>query len=814
MWGEPQERRTVAESLRSHSDGVARAEPEYTPLLRPDVCQNKRRTLMLGAGALVVAAAIAIGVGVGVGLSRGTANARRAAYVLFESCADISAAFGGAAVLSPDQYVQYMTYADDKQTPNPKFPGDYCHYCNCSIPRPPQPEMMEKMGDMIAMSQSATSEAASADKSAGAEDFTGTNNQITDVDEADYVKNDGKFIYMLPRDTMEAQLVIVRAFPVENAAVVSTTDLSQYSFSPRNLLLEGDVLVVVGESWLSDSDRRGKTVGAGPAGAFSMSTVVQQMWDVSNRSAPRLESTVQLEGNYLAARMVDGRAYLVIQTYPTFVPAAASSSSPSQKTLRSASPLFRQLAPGVAGKKQLRAAVGFQALEKGCNRIGRLSGLGDVSTWITVFAMDADKARSTTYGTYKSVTLAGRGHIVYVSAQRIYVASTTYDYQRVSRDQIVKGASPTRDTPKPARGVWSAILAFDLNSGAPAFAGLGVVDGSIINQFAMDEFQGHLRVATTRGEMWATPTTSESLISVLDQDLRPVGLLGGLAPGERIYSVRFMGSRGYVVTYRQVDPFFVFDLSKPGSPQMLGYLKIPGFSDYLHPLDATHMLGVGKDTQEVNGAIMTKGVKLSLFNVADPEKPQEDAVLVLGDSGTSTEVSYEHKAFLYHKSSGVIVLPIDLHQAERCKEPRTEGGACPGFAEWGAPSTFQGAYVLYLEGSDKKRFRVHGRITHEHLAGERNNPTDTGRVMFGLWGGWDWRASLRRVYRSIFMDSLLYTLSDRHLQAHLLSTMEEKAVLNLTMPVCYPAQVYADNGHSNPWVSGPGNLGRRGYSVN
>ena len=197
-------------------------------------------------------------------------------------------------------------------------------------------------------------------------------------------------------------------------------------------------------------------------------------------------------------------------------------------------------------------------------------------------------------------------------------------------------------------------------------------------------------------------------------------------------------------------------------------------------------------------------VQLSLFNVADPEKPQEEAVLVLGDSGTSTEVSYEHKAFLYHESSGVIVLPIDLHQAESCKEPRTQGGACPGFSEWGAPSTtFQGAYVLYLEGSDTKRFRVHGRITHEHLAKERNNAADTGRVMFGLWGGWNWRASLRRVYRSIYMDGLLYTLSDRHMQAHLLSTMAEKAVLNWTMPVCYPAQVYADSGHSNPWVRVP-----------
>ena len=119
----------------------------------------------------------------------------------------------------------------------------------------------------------------------------------------------------------------------------------------------------------------------------------------------------------------------------------------------------------MAGNKQLRAKVGFQALENGCSKIGRLTGLGDVSTWITVFATDADKARPTTYGTYKSVTHAGRGHIVYVSTQRIYVASTTYDYERLSLDQVVKDATkaPTQDAPKPTRGVWSAILAFDMN---------------------------------------------------------------------------------------------------------------------------------------------------------------------------------------------------------------------------------------------------------------------------------------------------------------------------------------------------------------
>jgi hypothetical protein len=167
---------------------------------------------------------------------------------------------------------------------------------------------------------------------------------------------------------------------------------------------------------------------------------------------------------------------------------------------------------------------------------------------------------------------------------------------------------------------------------------------------------------------------------------------------------------------------------------------------------------------------------------------------------------------------------------EKCREERTVGGACPDATDW-APTTFQGAYVIYLDGDATKSFRVHGRITHEHLSGTTNVASDTSRVMWGLWGGWGWRSSLRRVYRSIFMDGLLYTLSDRHMQvlicvtlwklgledmcicfavcnvshqpltrhppqAHRLDTMEELAMLNMTMPTCYPASVWAN---SNPY---------------
>lgn len=198
------------------------------------------------------------------------------------------------------------------------------------------------------------------------------------------------------------------------------------------------------------------------------------------------------------------------------------------------------------------------------------------------------------------------------------------------------------------------------------------------------------------------------------------------------------------------------------------------------------------DTEEVNGGVVRKGVKLSLFDVSDPENPKEQAVLVLGDQGTLTEVSYEHKAFMYHAASGLIALPVDLHQLQQCKQPRTPGGTCPnaGSDKYSA-STFQGAYIIYMKNdtNGKMQLTVHGRVSHERTdAGA--NAADTSSLFWGGWGGW--RESLRRIYRSVYMDGLLYTISDRHLQVHKLDTLMKVATLNITYPTCVPAKVWAE----------------------
>ncbi len=191
----------------------------------------------------------------------------------------------------------------------------------------------------------------------------------------------------------------------------------------------------------------------------------------------------------------------------------------------------------------------------------------------------------------------------------------------------------------------------------------GVADGSVpgwvLNQFSMDESDGYFRIATTTGHAWGV-STSKNNVYVLDEDLKVVGELEDLAPGEQIYSARFMGNRLYLVTFKKVDPLFVIDLADPTAPRVLGKLKIPGYSNYLHPYDEKHVIGLGKEAVDSEGGSFAwyQGVKLSLFDVSDVSNPREVAKLEIGDRGTDSPALYDHKAFLFSRERNLLVIPI------------------------------------------------------------------------------------------------------------------------------------------------------------
>jgi uncharacterized secreted protein with C-terminal beta-propeller domain len=248
------------------------------------------------------------------------------------------------------------------------------------------------------------------------------------------------------------------------------------------------------------------------------------------------------------------------------------------------------------------------------------------------------------------------------------------------------------------------------------------------------------------------PTQPATLnhLYVLDEGMNIVGKLEDLAKGESIYSARFIGNRAYLVTFVRIDPLFVIDLSDPANPKVLGELKIPGVSDYLHPYDENHIIGVGKSTGEVEpaGWARFKGVKLSLFDVSDVSNPKEVAKYEIGERGTDSEALRDHKAFLFSKSKNLLVIPVML--VEKTDEQ----------SYW--QPNWQGAYVFSLTLQDG--FTLKGRITHADAAASEER--------YYYYGPYS-------VTRSLYMDDVLYTISGTLVKANNLNDMSEISKVNL-----------------------------------
>jgi len=275
----------------------------------------------------------------------------------------------------------------------------------------------------------------------------------------------------------------------------------------------------------------------------------------------------------------------------------------------------------------------------------------------------------------------------------------------------------------------------------------GEIPGMVLNQFAMDEYDGYFRVATTvHGEK------ALNNVYVLNMALNITGSLTDLALGETIYSARFMGERCYLVTFRNIDPLFVIDLSNPTNPRLLGELKITGYSSYLHPYDENHIIGIGKETvAEQEDFAWYQGVKISLFDVSDVSNPREISKYEIGDRGTDSPVLWDHKAFLFDKERNLLVMPVLEAKINATQYP--EG--VPSWA-YGQP-VWQGAYVFDI--SVDNGLQLKGKITHVE------NITDPEQ-------GYYYYYSPFAVERSLYIDNVLYTISQAKIKMNDLGTLE------------------------------------------
>jgi uncharacterized secreted protein with C-terminal beta-propeller domain len=257
-----------------------------------------------------------------------------------------------------------------------------------------------------------------------------------------------------------------------------------------------------------------------------------------------------------------------------------------------------------------------------------------------------------------------------------------------------------------------------------------------------------------------------------------VGKLEGLAPGEKIYSVRFMGKRGYVVTFKKVDPLFVIDLSNNYDPKVLGKLKIPGYSDYLHPYDETHIIGIGKDTIEAADDLKSgrgldfawyQGVKMAVFDVSDVEHPIEEYKVVIGDRGTDSPALQDHKAFLFDKERELLVIPITLAQIpDSIKNNPEENSYSPQYGEF----TFQGAYVFNLNLEDG--FKLKGKVTHHD---NDDSFKKSGEYYY------DYQ---KQITRSLYINDVLYTFSSSRIQLNDLDSLDTLKKLDFSEQIITP----------------------------
>ncbi len=445
-------------------------------------------------------------------------------------------------------------------------------------------------------------------------DYSATNTQVEGVDEADIIKTDGTYIYLLGG----SRLKIVEAG--SKMALVNDLPFEENSYV-QEMYVDKDRLVVVGTRHEEGSGggypipyaEDGATVDRASIMPYYGKTFsFVSVYDTSDIQNLEILRSFEIEGYITATRKVGDDLYLLTNLSLWNLDGSDPRPLMGENGKRLPMPVDDiMICPGQVAEQ-----------------------------YLTLSAMDIrdeDEAVA-------SETIAGGGYTTYMSTQAMYIGMPEYTEKG---GEILK------------------IAKFAVDEGKIGYAGTGQVKGSLNNQFSMDEQDGFLRVATT---VW--DNESKNNLYVLDENMNVCGSVLGFAPTERIYSVRFMGDRGYVVTFRQTDPLFVFDLSDPTAPKITGELKVPGFSSYLHPVTENILLGVGNDVQdlyikdgsgkEVVVGQRTGGLKLSLFDVSDMGKPKEIDSLILGDQGYS-ELLYNHKVAMFKNSESFVAFPADLY---------------------------------------------------------------------------------------------------------------------------------------------------------
>jgi Beta propeller domain len=586
-----------------------------------------------------------------------------------------------------------------------------------------------------------------------------TNNQVAGVDEADFVKNDNKYLYVVANGALR----IVQAWPANEAHEVGRVT---FEGEPRKLFVEGDRAVVY-VAVTPPPSSSGSSGGMGSPGYYGQGECTYgydcvptgdgtrtkvMVFDIANRAAPVKLREIELSGSLLSARRIGNAVHTVVVDLPAVI--AGLESYPTDYQCNYSADVSVQKAATKQAWEELRqknlAAIANanvmatlpSAMESGAPAVPACTGyfrpsLAEGRTFTTLFSIDMLAG-----GVATSATVVSDPGVVYASETGLYMSV------------------PHTRSPDGFGGAWypsmgsedyaSLVHKFRIGA-APSLTGYeasGIVKGRVLNQFALDEHEGYLRVATTSGH---TPDPKvHSTMSVLERRGNTLALTGkvdNIAPTEDIRSVRFDGSRGYVVTFKKTDPLYVFDLGNPSAPSIAGELKIPGFSTYMHMMDAQHLLTIGYDADDQGSFAWFSGVMLQIFDVSDMNNPMLAHKEIIGTRGSSSEALTNHLAFTYYAPKNLLALPMTI----------CEGGSG---GSYGTNMTFSG--LMVYDATAAGGFVKRGQVAHPNAP---NASYDSGAC-----SNW-WTNASSEVKRSVVMDDFIYSISERRVKVNGLASL-------------------------------------------
>lgn len=597
--------------------------------------------------------------------------------------------------------------------------------------------------------QAAETDSATSSNKSG--DYSGTNVQVEGVDEADTVKTDGEYIYKITNN----KVIVAKASPAEEMKVVTTLSYDSQNYNPVEMYVDDKYLVVIGNNYnyinyyepTFKEDIQGKSMILPPQ--YFENSVKVLVYDIRDKANIQQIREVEIDGSYISSRKIGDNIYLVNNKH---IPVYRILEDQEEIPL----PAYRDSADGGDIKR-----IGYEDI---CYFPDSME-----PNLMIIAGIDLESAND---NRLEIKTYLGSGQSIYSSLENLYVAVAEYKYdipKPLSDNSVTRRIMPVN------LEVNTSIYKFALNDGASEYMGKGSVAGRILNQFSMDEHKGNFRIATTIEKYNNHENQMSNNLYILDNGMRVIGNIENIAPDERIYSVRFLGDRGYMVTFKTVDPLFVLDLANPNNPRILGELKIPGYSNYLHPYDENHIIGFGKEAIEVEqphwsgeGTIKNAyylGMKVALFDVSDVQNPIEKFKLEIGDRGTESELLWNHKALLFDKDKDLIAFPVSVHEIDYNNINKQDylTKINPQLA-YGSP-VFQGALVYTL--SLKDGFKLKGTITH-HPPGKLADLQREQRINHE-----------RNISRVLYIGDNLYTISNSYLKANDLNTLAEKGGLQL-----------------------------------